>query len=629
MNRLLNGVRATALVLFAIVFVSTAMPLQNAAFSDDAGAAAQPPDSKTPFATDPVVLYDSDAQFKIDQAEEEKERQEEAAVTTDAPSNVVFVGDAEGRPDGSVVDEGDAADESESADLNFELADDESSFDILDQVEPYDEGQKTCDVLIDMRHAHDFSDYPLTLDDRYYHRIYSFHRAFSYLKSQGVRVEKYESDEPLSPQVLSRCKTLFLNLPSGDKAPFFVSEIIAIRDFVEAGGSLFLIVDHTNCYFHQSRLHPLLHELDVEPQFYCVCDADQSLGSSGVGWIYIDTFDAHPITQGLRQIAFQTGGGVDPRFAVAWSGPSSWQDAAGIPIYGEADVGFFGNFIRDQNEPIGPSGVLLAKNQKEGKIVVVGDQNLFSPFFLQYLDVYRLWINAFAWTLDRPELADVSKYVEYARQGRVLICWEELMRGADRFGDPDPSGYYHLYSTLCRYYNAFCVAHDDPELDSEVLVVLHGGETYSQEGFDYAYKRLKEGKTLVVVDPQDDVFDNEKTELSRLLQELQNKDDIANDRSVSAGRSPVKKYVEPITLSNGGRLVLVRGRDSFNNSSVPKPEERLLFVQMENLKVLLHEIDSSFESRDQPAPENEESEESEKTEVRADQEGEEKSALSE
>ena len=41
MNRLLNGVRATALVLFAIVFVSTAMTLQNAAFSDDAGAAAQ------------------------------------------------------------------------------------------------------------------------------------------------------------------------------------------------------------------------------------------------------------------------------------------------------------------------------------------------------------------------------------------------------------------------------------------------------------------------------------------------------------------------------------------------------------------------------------------------------------
>ncbi|MBR0225629.1 MAG: hypothetical protein IJL92_06180, partial [Thermoguttaceae bacterium] len=182
MNRLLNGVRATALVLFAIVFVSTAMTLQNAAFSDDAGSAAQPPDSQEQLA-DPVVLYDSDAQFKIDQAEEEKERQEEAAVTTDAPSNVVFVGDVEGRPDGSVVEEGDAADESESADLNFELADDESDLDILDQVEPYDGGQRACDVLIDMRHAHDFSDYPLTLDDRYYHRIYSFHRAFSYLKS--------------------------------------------------------------------------------------------------------------------------------------------------------------------------------------------------------------------------------------------------------------------------------------------------------------------------------------------------------------------------------------------------------------------------------------------------------------
>ncbi|MGN0911236.1 MAG: hypothetical protein ACI4NV_07465, partial [Thermoguttaceae bacterium] len=45
---------------------------------------------------------------------------------------------------------------------------------------------KSVDVLIDMRHAHDFSDYPLTLDDVFYHRIYSFHRAFESLKTLGL-----------------------------------------------------------------------------------------------------------------------------------------------------------------------------------------------------------------------------------------------------------------------------------------------------------------------------------------------------------------------------------------------------------------------------------------------------------
>lgn len=590
MKRLILSLSLTAVCFVVIAAIDYDAPRLTFAKTDDAPL---------------VVLYDSKSQSLVDEEKEEEKQQKEKELLENAPSNVVFVGDVEGRPDSS--EGSDVPKHSDASGVEKEQVAPMKTGELPQIDVPPFEDDDSCDVLIDERHAYDFSEFPLAIDDRYYHRIYSFHRAFQYLESQGVRVKRYKSNDPISPQTLAKCKTLFMNLPSGDKAPFLVSEIFAIRDFIENGGAFFLITDHTDCYFHQSRLEPLLRELDIEPQRYSVCDEDQSLGSSGSGWILIEKFNDHPVTKGLRKIAFQTGGGVDPRFAVAWSGANSWQDSPVMPIYGETDLAYYGNFTRDPDEPVCSSGVVLAKQQKKGKIVVVGDQNLFSPFFLQYLDVYRLWINSFAWLLDRPEISDPARYVAYAKQGRVLVCWEELARDAKRFGDPDPAGYYHIYTTLCRYYSAFCVADNAPELSSDVAVILNGGNVYSEQGFDFAYRQLKEGRALVVIDPQTDVFDDQDSEVAKLLRNLEEIDGVAANRSSKTNQ----KYVERVALSNGGKLVLVRGTEPYDNECVPKPEGKLLFVQMENVKILLREIDALFEAADKTRAKSENSEEDE------------------
>lgn len=457
--------------------------------------------------------------------------------------------------------------------------------------------ERDIDVLIDMRHAYDFSDFPLTIDDRLYHRIYSFHRAFTYLKSQGVQIEKYESDEPLSYEYLSRCKTLFLNLPSADREPFLLSELASIKKYVEEGGTAFFIVDHTNCYFHQSRLKPLFHELDIEPQYYGICDATQNIGS-GYGWIYLNKFKPCPVTERLRQIAFQTGGGVDPRDAVVWSSEASWQDSANIPVYGEADLGYFGNFAQDKGERAGANGAVLAKEIGLGKIVVVGDQNIFSPFFLQYLDNYRLWINSFAWLLNNPGLADPQKYVASGLDEKRVLCWEELRPNAKRFGDPDREGYYNVYSALCRYYNVFCIANDDTEIGlvSNVLLWIDANEETSQEGIEFAYMQLEQGKTLVVLDPTEGVFDKDESPLVVIIRKLEEKGiQTKENNGAVSGEEETKEETSPtvkkIEFSNGGKIIALHGKDSFDNSNVPAPESKFLFLQQENLNTLLKTID--------------------------------------
>ena len=446
--------------------------------------------------------------------------------------------------------------------------------------------KKSVDVLIDMRHAHDFSDYPLTLDDVFYHRLYSFHRAFESLRSLGLQIEKSDMERPLTSEILSNVKVLFLNLPSADKEPFLSEEIVAIRDFLRDGGAAFFITDHTNCYFHQTCLTPLFHELDILPQKYGVCDKDQILGQ-GEGWIYIDNFDEdHPVVQGLREIAFQTGGGVDPRYAIAWSGPNSWQDAPGLPIYGEADVAYFGNFSPDPDEKQGRTGVVLAKEFGKGKIVIVGDQNLFSPFFFQYLDVYRLWLNAFAWLLNSPEIADFKTYCRIEPPSSLIVCWEDLGKGFDRFGNPDSNGYYHIYTQLCRRYNTFCIAHDDHDLTSQLLLILHG-ERHTEEGFAYALRQLKEGRAILVLDPPVDVWKNAQNELPTLLQKLEEE----GVRLIENNDQPINLKKERYEFSNGAKITLLRGSNSFNNINVPKPEKAPLMLEGLNIKALVQEID--------------------------------------
>ena len=231
-------------------------------------------------------------------------------------------------------------------------------------------------VLIDAIHANDFSTIGLKPGVYEYHHIIGYRIAMDYLRSRGVRCDR-ATEGRLDARRLAPYRLLVIPLVSSERPPFLVSEIAAIRSFVASGGSLFVVTDHTNVYFHSHVLQPLLTELDVASFTDTACeDGPQTLGR-GYGWIAINRFEPHPVTLGLKCIAFQTGGCVDPRFAVAMTSDCSWADAWQTGIFGKDNApGFYGNFIRDPVERAGPLGVVLAKTFGAGRIVVTGDQNI-------------------------------------------------------------------------------------------------------------------------------------------------------------------------------------------------------------------------------------------------------------
>ena len=161
-------------------------------------------------------------------------------------------------------------------------------------------------ILVDSIHCHNFIENGLRRDVLGYHQQHGFRLAFSFLQLFGYDPIEIQHSR-LSKALLSDYSILFINLVSVDLAPFRVDEILAIENFLLEGGSLLLITDHSNCYFHVQKLLPLMEILGIDLFKETACDCSPFTLGSGNGWIKIEKFKDHAITQNLQRICFQTG----------------------------------------------------------------------------------------------------------------------------------------------------------------------------------------------------------------------------------------------------------------------------------------------------------------------------------
>ncbi len=359
---------------------------------------------------------------------------------------------------------------------------------------PLPAGQEaSAPILIDWVHANDFSMIGLRPGIYDYHVICGLRHGMDFLASLGAWHE-YLSEGTITPQRLAPHKLLFINLVSAEREPFLVSEILAIKDFVSGGGSLLVVMDHSNCYFHSHRLKPLLAELGIQAFVDTVCDVPPRTLGAGNGWLTITKFSPHPITEGLRRLGYQTGGRLDPRYSVAWTDKDAWADEWSISIYGQnSDGGNYGNFKRDDFEPFGPHGVVLAREFGKGRIVIVGDQNMWGDAFINYGDNYRLWVNAMGWLLRDRRLVDWKAYENWHRPRIVLYEPGD----APRFGSCADDDYYNLFCLLGRHYWTF--ANDRLDEPADLRVVADGRREFSAEEISKLSACARDGGKLLVL----------------------------------------------------------------------------------------------------------------------------------
>ncbi|NLS91818.1 MAG: hypothetical protein GXX96_06515 [Planctomycetaceae bacterium] len=406
--------------------------------------------------------------------------------------------------------------------------------------------QAPSPILIDWIHANDFSMIGLRPGIYDYHATCGFRHGFEFLQSRKVDHE-YISDGRLTPERLARHKLLFINLVSAEREPFLVSEIMAIRDYVKGGGSLLIVTDHTNCYFHSHRLKPLLAVLGLRSFVHTACDVAPHTLGGGNGWVAVTKFRPHPITKGLSRIALQTGGLVDPRYAVAWTSDQGWADEWVVAAYGDTpDIGYYGDFEREEHELPGPHGVVLAREYEKGRIVIISDQNMWSDAFINYADNYRLWLNAMAWLLDDPNVADWKAYEDW-RRPRIAIYEPD---DATSFGSSDASGHYHLMCLLARHYWTFVNSRLDERAD--LRVVADGLRDLTEEEVAKLSVYVRSGGKLIVVFHVPAETEEKKETPARLSAVL----------DLSGAERKSSEMATEYVFAGGGRIVFLA--DDFN-----------------------------------------------------------------
>jgi hypothetical protein len=435
-------------------------------------------------------------------------------------------------------------------------------------------GQDAGGVLIDAIHANDFSAIGLKPAVYEYHHITGYCLGLEYLRSRGVRCD-HVAEGRLDARRLSGCRLLLVNLASAERPPFLVSEIAAIRSFVAQGGSLFVVTDHSNTYFHAHVLQPLLAELQIESFTSTACDDSPHKLGDGNGWIAVTHFKPHPVTADLKCIAVQTSGCVDPRFAVALTSERSWADAWRAGIYGKENApGFYGNFQRDPGEPSGPLGVVMAKTFGSGRIVVVGDQNMLSDTFLNYADNWRLWLNAMAWLLGDDRLRAPDPYQQWRRPR--IVMFERPERAA--FGVPEPDGCYHAWVLISRYYWAF--AADRLDGPCELLVFAYNDSPLSAEHAAAAAGHLRRGKNVLILNAEEATLMDESSVVAQVLR-------AAGVKEPARRAQPGKLLLE---LPGGGAIHVLGPGQLFDNGTVAEPIRPPTPAEEQRNRVLLDAV---------------------------------------
>jgi hypothetical protein len=349
---------------------------------------------------------------------------------------------------------------------------------------------------------------------------------------------------------------LFVNLVSAERAPFLVSEIHAIRTFVEEGGSLFVITDHSNCYFHAHRLMPLFEELGIRSYTSTACERSPHTLGKGNAWITVKRFKPHPVVGGVSCLAMQVGGCVDPRDAVALTSESSWADAWDAGIYGEENApGFFGDFAQSHDEPSGPLGVVAAKELGRGRIVIIADQNMLADTFINYADNYRLWLNSIAWLLRDKRLQQPAAYEQ--SQSPLIFLFETFDQAA--FGSAYEDGYYHAMTLLNRRHWTFAGA--APLENADLIIVARNEVALSARQSLGVVEHLRRGKNVLILGSEDAFSLSADGFVRAILQRLPD----TSPELISLA----DKHV--IDFADAGKIHVLRGKGSYSNAYLPPP----------------------------------------------------------
>ena len=176
---------------------------------------------------------------------------------------------------------------------------------------------------------------------------------------------------------------------------FLPNEKQIIWEFVEKGGSLLVLGDHTNVGGIQEPLNDLLKPVNIKFRFDSALPLD-----SKFNWIICYQFMHHPITyniKNLNEIQINVGASLDtsPYSIPFIVGRYSLSDK-GDKL--NEEISYLGDYNYNQGEQLGDLILAAASYYGEGKVVVFGDTSTFQnsaiPYSYSFIHNIIVWLDS-------------------------------------------------------------------------------------------------------------------------------------------------------------------------------------------------------------------------------------------
>lgn len=350
-------------------------------------------------------------------------------------------------------------------------------------------------ILIDNLHSKKRTqDIPMPWGAHDYTSLHGTKTLFDFLVESGYPYRFLTTHHALqlSPQVLAGVRILYVNLIAENSIAFAPAEIEAVRLWVEKGGSLLVIVDHTNVYDHARLTNPLLEPFGVQVPFCTAVDAVPQHAMQRGMWVKVRSFRQHPVTRGVESILMLAGVPLASKDGVAFLSPVGFAD---VWWPENPEPGSMGNLHYDEGEPRGPLPVVVAGDYGHGRFVVLGDENMLGNSRIFQADNFELIANTFEWLAHEEGAATPLRQ----RLSAPLQVGFDLLYSDWNVAGNGCNCYVNFYIDFNRIPG--CVARALPSLKGnwDVWVLTDPILELPQQALDYLHGHLRAGGTLLVL----------------------------------------------------------------------------------------------------------------------------------
>lgn len=245
---------------------------------------------------------------------------------------------------------------------------------------------------------------------------YNYYCFFNYLE-QFYDVRR--SVDPISAELLSAADVFILKTPT---KPFTEEEVSAILDYVEGGGGLYLIGDHTNVFGTGSNLNQIARHFGIRFRYDCTYE----LVAGNLSEYDAPKLLPHPVVGRLPHFLFASSNTLD----------APWDAGEVIIGYGlktlPADYSQKNFFPADIDSPLLSFGLFLQCAEVragDGRVIAFTDSTIFSNFWMYMKGKPELLLSSVEWLNHRNAVRMNPKHLSVFFGVLLLLAylaWRKL-----------------------------------------------------------------------------------------------------------------------------------------------------------------------------------------------------------